>query len=95
MSVPDRLLPARRPGDLKAVDVGPTGGRYIRKLEATGEVLITHHNQTVSSESGIVDMRANLGTMIGNVVVTRGQDTMRGPRLVVDAATGVSRFGPR
>jgi len=82
-------------GDLKAANAAPVGARYIRKLEAAGEVLITHQDQTVSGDRGVLDMRANVGTMTGNVVVTRGRDTMRGARLELNAATGVSRMGSR
>jgi len=82
-------------GDLKAVDTGPSGSRYIRKLEATGNVLITHQSQTAVGDTGVLDMRANLGTLIGNVVVTRGQDILRGGRLVANLATGVSRLETR
>jgi len=82
-------------GDLKAADAGLTGARYIRKLEAAGDVLITHQDQNARGDTSILDMRANLGTMTGNVVVIRGRDMMRGARLELNAATGVSRMGSR
>jgi lipopolysaccharide export system protein LptA len=37
-------------------------------------------------------MRENTVTLVGNVVVTRGNDILRGNRLVVDLTTGVSRM---
>jgi lipopolysaccharide export system protein LptA len=36
-------------------------------------------------------MHTNTVTLTGNVVVTRGQDVLRGQRLVVDLTNGVSR----
>ena len=35
-------------------------------------------------------MKANTVTLSGNVVVSQGQNVMRGDRLVVDLTTGVS-----
>ena len=37
-------------------------------------------------------MRTNTVTLTGNVVVTQGQDVLRGQRLVVDLTSGVSRM---
>ena len=36
-------------------------------------------------------MKSNTVTLLGNVVVSQGQNVMRGDRLVVDLTTGVSR----
>ena len=38
------------------------------------------------------DMKLNTVTLNGNVVVTRGQDVLRGQKLVVDLTSGVSRM---
>ncbi len=35
-------------------------------------------DQNAQGDTGIFDMRANTVTLIGNVVVTRGQDVLRG-----------------
>ena len=37
-------------------------------------------------------MRENTVTLIGNVIVTRGADVLRGQRLVVDLTSGVSKM---
>lgn len=37
-------------------------------------------------------MRENTVTLVGNVVVTRGQDVLRGHRLVVDLTTGITKM---
>jgi uncharacterized protein with beta-barrel porin domain len=37
-------------------------------------------------------MRENTVTLVGNVVVTRGADVLRGQRLVVDLTSGVSKM---
>jgi len=77
---------------MKAADPGPGGGKQIRRIEAKGSVLVTQKDQNATADSGIFDMRANTVTLVGNVVVTRGQDILRGQRLVVDLDNGVSKM---
>ena len=49
---------------------------------------MTQKEQNASGDSGIFDMQANTVTLIGNVIVTRGTDVLRGQRLFVDLGTG-------
>ena len=66
--------------------------QQIRRIEATGGVLVTQKEQNAAGDSGTFDMQSNTVTLNGNVVVTRGKDVVRGQRLVVDLNTGVSRI---
>jgi lipopolysaccharide export system protein LptA len=66
--------------------------QQIRRIEATGGVLVTQKDQNAAGDSGIFDMQSNTVTLNGNVVVTRGKDVVRGQRLVVDLNSGVSRI---
>lgn len=75
----------------KTASFGGGGQQQIRRLEARGGVVVTQKDQTATSDTGIFDMRANTATLLGNVVVTQGQNVLRGERLVVDLTTGVSR----
>jgi lipopolysaccharide export system protein LptA len=75
-----------------AMDAGADGGRQIRRIEAKGGVLVTQKDQNATGDNGIFDMRANTVTLVGNVVVTRGRDVLRGNRLVVDLENGVSKM---
>jgi lipopolysaccharide export system protein LptA len=77
---------------MKAAEPGPGGQQQIRRIEAKGGVVVTQKDQNASGDSGIFDMRANTVTLIGNVVVTRGQDVLRGRRLVVDLTSGTSKM---
>jgi lipopolysaccharide export system protein LptA len=77
----------------KAVPAAASGDQQqIRWIEATGEVRVTQKDQNARGDKGTFDMRSNVVTLIGNVVVTRGKDVVRGERLVVDLNTGVSRI---
>jgi lipopolysaccharide export system protein LptA len=76
----------------KAGEGGPAAGKQIRKIDAKGGVTVTQKEQTAIGDNAVFDMRANVVTLTGNVVVTRGSDVLRGQRLVVDLATGVTRM---
>jgi lipopolysaccharide export system protein LptA len=65
--------------------------QQIRRVEAKGGVLVTQKEQTATGESGIFDMQANTVTLLGNVVISQGQNVVRGDRLTVDLTSGVSR----
>jgi len=82
----------QRPGGMKAAEPGPAGQQQIRRIEAKGGVVVTQKDQNATGDSGVFDMRANTVTLIGNVVVTRGQDILRGQRLVVDLTSGTSKM---
>jgi lipopolysaccharide export system protein LptA len=70
---------------------GPGGNQKIKKLEARGGVVVTQKEQTATGELGIFDMASNTVTLTGNVVMTQGQNVLRGDKLIVDLANGVSR----
>jgi lipopolysaccharide export system protein LptA len=76
---------------IKAAQPGPGGSSQIKRLEADGDVIVTQKDQTATGNKGIFDMRTNTVTLVGNVVISQGQNVLRGDRLVVDLTTGVSR----
>ncbi|HEY1153875.1 MAG TPA: LptA/OstA family protein [Pseudolabrys sp.] len=78
-------------GQMTQATPGPTGQQQIKRLEAKGGVIVTQKEQTVTGDIGVFDMRTNTVTMSGNVVMTQGQNVLRGDRLMVDLGTGVSR----
>ena len=75
----------------KAAQPGPGGQQSIRRLEAKGGVTVTQKDQTATGNEGIFDMKTNTVTLAGNVLVTQGQNVLRGDKLIVDMTTGVSR----
>jgi lipopolysaccharide export system protein LptA len=81
---------------MKTVQPGAPAGsgdqQQIKRIEATGGVLVTQKEQKAAGDSGTFDMQSNTVTLNGNVVVTHGKDVVRGQRLVVDLNTGVSRI---
>ncbi|HEY7662272.1 MAG TPA: LptA/OstA family protein [Xanthobacteraceae bacterium] len=85
---------APKPGKstVKAADPGPGGERQIRRIEAKGDVIVVQKDQNASGDAATFNMRENTVTLVGNVVVTRGEDVLRGQRLVVDLTSGVSKM---
>lgn len=76
---------------MTAATPGPGGEQRIKRLEARGAVVVTQKEQTATGELGIFDMKTNTITLTGNVIMTQGQNVLRGDKLMVDMATGVSR----
>ncbi|MGH6735513.1 MAG: LptA/OstA family protein [Methyloceanibacter sp.] len=65
----------------------------INKIEARGKVVITSEDdQTTTSDWALYDVPAQTVTVGGNVVLTQGQNVLKGDRLVIDLKTGESRF---
>ena len=76
---------------MKAATPGPGGQQKIKRLEARGSVVVTQKDQTATGELGLFDMATNTVTLSGGVVMTQGQNVLRGDRLMVDLTSGVSR----
>ena len=83
---------AKSAAPIQSATPGPGGSSSIRRLEAKGSVVVVQKDQIVTGETAIFDTKANQVTMQGGVVLTQGQNVLRGDRLVVDMTTGVSRI---
>jgi lipopolysaccharide export system protein LptA len=80
----------------KPVAKSPDGGEQkIKKLEARGDVVVYQNDQIATGDMAVFDMDTNMVTMTGGssggVVLTQGQNVLRGTKLVVDMTTGYSR----
>ena len=83
---PKTTTPAPKPESGAAV-----APRQIKKLEASGGVVVTTHEQTATGDNGLFEMATNTVTLSGNVIMTQGPNVLRGERLIVNLETGVSR----
>jgi lipopolysaccharide export system protein LptA len=54
--------------------------------------VVVQKDQNATGDAATFNMRENTVTLVGNVVVTRGTDVLRGQRLVVDLTSGVSKM---
>jgi lipopolysaccharide export system protein LptA len=72
----------------------PGGGNAdIQQIDARGKVLVTtKDNQTTTSDWAVFEVKKQLVTIGGDVVVTQGTDTIKGSKLVIDLTTGLTRL---
>ena len=70
---------------------GAIGGA-ISKLDAFGNVFISSPSETAQGKSGVYDVDNKLVSLRGDVVLTRGENVLRGERLVINLATGVTKL---
>lgn len=60
----------------------------INRLDATGGVTVVKGTDRATGSSAIYDLDRRLITMIGNVHLTQGANTLSGGRMVIDLSTG-------
>jgi lipopolysaccharide export system protein LptA len=77
---------------LTAAKPGPAGQQKIRRLEAKGGVKVCQADQVATGNEGIFDMQANTVTLIGNVVLTKDPNVMKGEKLTVNLDTGAAKI---
>jgi lipopolysaccharide export system protein LptA len=74
-----------------------SSNQSIKRLEAKGSVVVTQKDQatqkdqTATGDNGVFDVKTNTAILTGNVVVTQGDNVIRGDKLFMDMTTGVSR----
>jgi lipopolysaccharide export system protein LptA len=66
------------------------GGQGIRRIEASGRVVVAEPGQTAQGDRGVYDPTAGRIRLDGNVVLTRGDNVVRGGQLEMDLATGTA-----
>jgi lipopolysaccharide export system protein LptA len=76
-------------GERAAPAAAGTGS--VRRIEAEGNVFLSSPRQTAQGERGVYDVASDHVTLNGSVVLTQGDDVIRGDRLEVDLASGHSR----
>lgn len=67
------------------------GGIQIQRIDATGGVVVTKGDERASGDVAVYDFNRRIITLVGNVALRRGGDTLNGGRLVIDLRTGLSR----
>lgn len=64
------------------------GGVQIQRLDASGGVTVRSPSETARGQFAIYDLNSRIITMLGGVVLTRGESQVRGGRLVLDLNSG-------
>lgn len=63
---------------------GAAPGSGVDRIETGGPLTVQSGNQTASGDKALFEMAKDLVTVTGNVVLTEGDNIVRGSRLVVD-----------
>jgi lipopolysaccharide export system protein LptA len=79
-------------GKDSAVGIAAGSGNRIRRIDADGNVIIASPEETAEGDEGTYDVRGKLVVLEGAVVLTRGENVIRGERLVMDLVSGKSRI---
>lgn len=87
----DKLL-VHYEGKSSGVGISAGRGNAIRRIDAEGHVIIASPEETAEGDFGTYDVPAKLMTLEGEVVLTRGQNVIRGERLELDLVSGKSRM---
>lgn len=66
------------------------GGGRIRRMDVDGNVFVSSPTETASGERGVYNADTGKVTLLGNVVLTRGGNVIRGTKLSIDVDTGRS-----
>lgn len=64
----------------------------IKRLEASGKVIVRSKEQTATGDKATYEVGTRVIRVSGNVVLTQGENVIRGTDLVVDLTTGTSKL---
>jgi len=86
------VTPAASPGGMPGAAIGTES--KISRVDAQGHVVIHNALDTGRGDFGVYKADTGIATLIGNVVMERGKDVIRGQRGVMDLNNNVSRMMP-
>ena len=79
----------------KPTKSGKTQGGDLETVDAFGHVVITTKTEVVTGDRGRYNLKTGIATILDNVTLTRGQDSLKGQYAVVDMNSGVSTLYAR
>jgi lipopolysaccharide export system protein LptA len=68
------------------------GNPEIERLDARGSVVLVSPSERATGNTGIYDVAQRIITLIGNVTLDRGGSVLKGERLVLNLASGLTSF---
>jgi lipopolysaccharide export system protein LptA len=94
-SKPDKAVPAAAQSKPRNAGM-PLGGddesSRISRVDAQGHVLVSTETDVGRSDYGVYNADSGIATLLGNVTVTRGPNTIRGEYAVMDLNNNISRM---
>jgi lipopolysaccharide export system protein LptA len=70
-------------------------GKGIEKLIASGEVLLVNATDAAEAQEAVYTIEAGEVVLTGGVLLTQGQTTISGEKLIIDIAAGTGRMEGR
>ena len=92
---PDKAVPATAPAKPRnaAPPLGAADeGSRISRVDAQGHVLVSTQTDVGRGDYGVYNADSGIATLLGNVTVTRGPNTIRGEYAVMDLNNNISRM---
>jgi lipopolysaccharide export system protein LptA len=92
---PDKAVPAAAQAKPRnaAMPLGDTDeSSKISRVDAQGHVLVSTQTDVGRGDYGVYNADSGIATLLGNVTVTRGPNTVRGEYAVMDLNNNVSRM---
>jgi lipopolysaccharide export system protein LptA len=86
---PAQMPAGAQPGTTDAA-TDPASGGKIKRMDVDGKVFMSSPTERASGDKAVYLAETGMITLTGNVILTRGQNVIRGTKLVVDADTGHS-----
>lgn len=81
-----------RADTLKVAYAAGGGANAITHLDATGKVFLSTPQETAQGAAANYDVGTGIITLTGSVILTRGENVIRGEKLVLNLASGASRM---
>ena len=79
-----------------AADTGPTpAGQDVTRITMKNHVFFTQKDQQATGDSAVYERASETLTLVGNVVLTQGQNVARGKQMIVNMKTGKARLEGR
>lgn len=85
-----RVFYAQTEGEAAQASAAPADNTSVRRVEAEGKVSLANLKDTATGDHGVYDVPAQKVTLTGNVVLTSGDNVVKGSSLDMDLATNVS-----
>ena len=91
--------PAAKPGKPAPTPVAASGNApaaesKISRIDAQGHVIVLNAGESGQGDYGVYNAESGIATLIGNVVVARAKDVIKGQYAVMDLNNNVSRMLP-
>lgn len=88
----DRMKVFYRAGGEAKGDAAKGGTQAVSRIEVHGNVFMSSPTETARGKKGVYDVDANHLTLMGDVVLTRGENVVKGETLKYDLTSGKSQI---